>query len=97
MKAKLFDVFTGEEIVDVKLDKFLSKRLAEKRVPGNFELPLHNYKPEHGERVLVLDHGELVDAVYNAIGTEGYWWFQDWKTNRSFWKTDGWVREEELP
>ena len=97
MKAELFDLFTGPEVIDVKFDKFLTKRLAEKRIPKDFVLPLHRCKPKHGERVLVLNWGELVDAVYYDIGSSGYFEFQDYQNRKSFHKVEGWIREEELP
>ena len=90
MKTKLFDVFTGEEEVEVNFDKFVAKKLP--RFRSDKIVKLESGKPENGESILVLERGELVNGIYLAGGTNGIYWFPDWVCYRSVHKTDGWCR-----
>jgi len=90
MTTTIFDIFTGEETVNVSFDKFVAKRLP--HVREDKVITFEHGKPEHGEAILVLEHGELVDAVFYDYGTMGVYWFQDWDCYRSVYKTDGWCR-----
>ena len=90
MKTTVFDIFTGEEEIDIRFDKFVAKRLP--HICEDKVVKLEPGKPNDGEAILVLERGELVDAIYFKCGSDGIYWFQDWNSFRSAYKTDGWCR-----
>lgn len=89
MKTTISDIFTGDELIEVKFDKFMRERIT---MPDDFMFERDYGRPDDGEKVLVIEHGELVLATYIKTGTDGVYWFDDWDTFRSVYKTDGWVR-----